>query len=214
MRRIFSILIVALLLSLGSYAKAAQTVTVHVFSFGFSINAKGGAVVDPIIFIGDTIHWVWDEGTHDSVSDAGQKENWKSTLNGKGKTYDHTFTNEGTFTYFCTPHKSIMKGKIFVLDPAKTIDTITFNPASVKGGKTSTGTVTLKANAAADVVVTLTSSNTAVATVPASVTIKKGTKSITFTATTKTVTADTTVTINGQVGTAAKVPGTLKVTKN
>jgi hypothetical protein len=69
-----------------------------------------------------------------------------------------------------------------------TLSTLSLNPTSVIAGSTSTGTVTLTVPAPADgAVVTLSSSNTAVATVPASVTVAAGATSATFTVSTSPV---------------------------
>src|SRR5262249_5916032 len=71
-------------------------------------------------------------------------------------------------------------------------------PNSVVGGSPSTGTVTLTAPAAAGgFVVTLSSSNTAAATVPASVTVASGATTATFTVTSLAVASSTSVTITG-----------------
>src|SRR5262249_32419846 len=66
---------------------------------------------------------------------------------------------------------------------------LSFSPNPVVGGNAATGTVTLNGTAAADLVVTLTSSNTGVATVPANVTVKAGSKTATFPITTFSVLA-------------------------
>jgi hypothetical protein len=84
--------------------------------------------------------------------------------------------------------------------PAVTLASLTLNPTSVVGGNTSTGTVTLSAAPSANASVTLTSSNTAVATVPASVTVPAGTTSASFAVTTNSVGASTAVTISGSFG--------------
>src|SRR5712692_1623953 len=76
------------------------------------------------------------------------------------------------------------------------VSSVVLNPTTVIGGSTSQGTVTLNAAApSGGAVVTLTSSNTAAATVPASITIAAGSTSGTFTATTAGVSAATNVTI-------------------
>jgi len=81
------------------------TVTVHIFNNDFSANAKGQPIVDPTIDVGDTIHWVWDEGFHSTTSVAGIAEQWDSGTTGTvGHTFDHTFTHVGTFAYYCTIH--------------------------------------------------------------------------------------------------------------
>lgn len=80
--------------------------------------------------------------------------------------------------------------------PPASLSAVSVSPASVTGGTSSTGTATLTAAApSGGAVVLLSSSNTAVATVPASVTIAAGATSATFTVTTSSVTASTSVTI-------------------
>ncbi len=62
--------------------------------------------------------------------------------------------------------------------PTATLDTVSLSPASVQGGSSSSATVTLTANApAGGAVVSFSSSNTAVATVPASMTVPEGVNS-------------------------------------
>ncbi len=79
---------------------------------------------------------------------------------------------------------------------AATLSSVAVNPASVVGGNASSGTVTLSSGApAGGAVVALSSSNTAAATVPASVTVAAGATSATFTASTATVASSTAVTI-------------------
>jgi hypothetical protein len=78
------------------------------------------------------------------------------------------------------------------------LSSVTLNPTSVRGGTTSTGTLTLNGPApSGGARVTLGSSNTGVATVPSSVTIPAGSSTITFTVTTSGVTFTRTVTITG-----------------
>ena len=77
------------------------------------------------------------------------------------------------------------------------LSSVSLNPASVTGGTASTGTVTLITTAPADgVVVTLSSSNTALATVPASVTVAAGATSASFAVSTNPVTVSTSVMIS------------------
>ena len=79
-----------------------------------------------------------------------------------------------------------------------TMTSVTLNPATVIGGVNSNGTVTLTAAApAGGALITLTSSNTNAATVPASVTVAAGALTATFAVTSNAVTAATSVTITG-----------------
>lgn len=76
-----------------------------------------------------------------------------------------------------------------------TVTSVTLNPSTVTGGSPSTGTVTLSTSATSNISVTLTSSNTAAATVPATVTVPSGQSSAAFNVTTYSVTSATTSTI-------------------
>jgi hypothetical protein len=74
---------------------------------------------------------------------------------------------------------------------------VSLNPATIKGGTSSQGTVTLSGPApAGGALVKLASSKIAVATVPANVTVPAGSTSVTFTVTTKIVSASTKVGIS------------------
>ena len=78
---------------------------------------------------------------------------------------------------------------------------VTVNPSSVVGGSPSTGTVTMSGPApAGGALVSLSSSNSPVASVPSSVTVAAGASSATFTITTNPVSGSTAVTISGLYG--------------
>jgi hypothetical protein len=99
------------------------------------------------------------------------------------------------------------------VDPSPTPGplSVTLNPTSVYGGTTSQGTVTLSSPApSGGTVVDLSSSNTAVATVPTSVTVPAGATSATFTASTSDVSFQTLVTFTASAGGATE-SATLKV---
>ena len=92
-----------------------------------------------------------------------------------------------------------------------TLSALSVNPSSTVGGTSSTGTVTLTAAApSGGAVVSLSSSNTAVAAVPASITIAAGATTATFSASTSPVAASTPVTISASYGGVTK-PTTLTV---
>jgi hypothetical protein len=80
------------------------------------------------------------------------------------------------------------------------LSTVSLNPASVGGGNSSTGTVSLTAPAPAGGAAVALSSSNAAATVPASVTVAAGATSATFTVGTTSVTATTTSTISATYG--------------
>jgi hypothetical protein len=81
--------------------------------------------------------------------------------------------------------------------PGPTLTSLSMSPSGVIGGSSSTGSVALSAPAPnGGVLVSLSSSSTAVATVPATVTVPAGHTSATFTVTTLPVTASTSVDIS------------------
>jgi hypothetical protein len=85
--------------------------------------------------------------------------------------------------------------------PSPALSGLAVSPASVAGGSSSTGTATLSAAApSGGLVVSLSSSNTAAATVPASVTVAAGATSKTFTVATSAVGGTTPVTITASAG--------------
>ncbi len=95
------------------------------------------------------------------------------------------------------------------------LQTPTFNPASIRGGTSAAGTVSLAGPApAGGAVVSLLNGNPSVAAVPATVTIPQGQASATFTVTTTPVAATTYVSINANYQTVIYPigAGTLTVT--
>lgn len=195
----------ACLLMMVSSPTAAETVIVHVYNFDFSVNPAGQAVVDPTIRVGDTIRWVFDAGVHTTTSVAGIAESWNSGLKAAGQVFEHTFTHEGVFHYYCEPHgddngngtASGMAGTITVLPAGSVLTNLTLNPTTVTGGNSSTGTVTLSSGAPpGGAVVNLSSSDVMVATVPATVTVLAGATTANFTVHTSAVTTSTNVTIS------------------
>jgi plastocyanin len=84
----------------------ADTVMIHIFNTDFSTNPSGQPVVDPTIRVGDTVVWVWMNGTHSTTSAAGQTESWDSGIQPTGSSsgFSHTFTQPGVYGYFCRVH--------------------------------------------------------------------------------------------------------------
>ena len=89
--------------------------------------------------------------------------------------------------------------------PTVALVSLSVSPSSVVGGSGSTGTVTLSGAApAGGVVVSLSSSNTSVATVPGNVTVASGSITATFPVTTSVVTASTSVTVSASYAGATR----------
>ena len=70
------------------------------------------------ISVGDTIQWVWVSGIHSTTSgtcttSCTEDGIWDSGQ-GSGMTFSHTFTQAGTFPYFCEVHGAAMQGTVIV----------------------------------------------------------------------------------------------------
>ena len=95
---------------------------------------------------------------------------------------------------------------------AVSLASISLNPSTVRAGSNFSGTVTLGAAAPSKgAVVSLSSSNTALATVPASVTVQAGSRSATFSGRTQRSSSTSSVAISGTLGGITKT-ATLTVT--
>jgi hypothetical protein len=100
------------------------------------------------------------------------------------------------------PNPAVLIFELSSISPALSLSSLTLSPTSLIGGtQSSTSTVTLSGPApSGGALVTLSSSNTAAARVPASVTVAAGATNATFTVSTSTVTASTAVTISAAYG--------------
>jgi hypothetical protein len=95
------------------------------------------------------------------------------------------------------PNPAVLDFELSSTPASVSLSSLSLNPTSVMGGNSSTGTLTLSGPApAGGAQVTLSSSDTAAARVPASVTVAAGATSATFTVNTSAVAASTTVTIS------------------
>lgn len=98
-------------------ARAAKTYNVKIANFAF-------APANVSIRLGDVVKWSWtgEDVNHSVTSTTGQAEEFEShpglkigeiTKAPAGGSFSHTFTHEGTFTYFCRVHPG-MTGKVTV----------------------------------------------------------------------------------------------------
>src|SRR5258708_34907485 len=107
MKTFTMILVVALvcLLSLQGTRATGATNTLYIYNFDFGNPV--GTHVNPTINLGDTVTWVLTNGTHSTTAAPGQLESWDSGVtNTVGFTFSHTFTNLGTYNYYCKIHGS------------------------------------------------------------------------------------------------------------
>jgi hypothetical protein len=112
-----------------------------------------------------------------------------------GSSYDATITG--------TANGETGSGTLKVLAPA--VSSFALSSTSVKVGDKPLGTVKIAKASSVDVVVSLSSNNAAVASLPATVTIPKGQLLATFQVTTTKPTAATSVTLSTTTGGMAKI---------
>jgi plastocyanin len=112
---------VAFLAFAPGVARAGQVVEVHVTS-----NVFTPEFVE--IHQGDTVRWIFDQGTHDTVSVGGE---WNSGYLGPGGVYEYRFTGTGQYDYYCSIHIDCcnMMGSVYVLpkDRVRPVKTETGN---------------------------------------------------------------------------------------
>lgn len=120
----------------ASLAVPSDTATVHVGN-------NGGFTYSPTpqtIAVGDTVHWVWDGSFHSVTSGSCSPTctpdgKWTdSGINNAGFTFDVTFTQTGTYNYYCTNH-----GQLFGM--RATIQVVDFLPISGLSAANSSPTV-------------------------------------------------------------------------
>ncbi|MDZ5812581.1 halocyanin domain-containing protein [Halorubrum sp. AD140] len=90
-----------------------ETVTVDVGADGGFAFAPAVVRVDP----GTTVVWEWTGvgGSHDVVAGDGAFES--DLVAEEGATFEHAFTEPGTYEYVCTPHQTRdMKGTVEVVE--------------------------------------------------------------------------------------------------
>ena len=138
--------------------------------------------------------------TATTTADGSGNYSFPGLLNGS---YTVTPTNAGFIFTPASQNITISNASNSTVDfsSSPTLTSVSLSPASVIGGNTSTGTVTLTGPApAGGAVVTLTSSNAAAAQVPPSVTVAPNATTATFTVNTSPVASDTSLTISGTYG--------------
>jgi len=123
------------------------------------------------------------------------------TAGAKTATFPVTTSTVATTTSssISATYNSSTKSAALTVNPvtvAVTMTSVSLTPATVVGGSSSTGTVTLSAAAPAGGVLVTLASNSAAAQVGASVTVAAGTKTATFPVTTSTVATTTTAAIS------------------
>ena len=101
-------------------SSSADTIQVQVGAGGLRFTPQ-----NVTIQVGDTVEWIWAANGHSSTSGTpGNPDGlWDSGLHNSGFVFSHTFTTEGTFSYYCTPHGGCcgMVGSVTVTAVADTV---------------------------------------------------------------------------------------------
>ncbi|MBY0309185.1 MAG: hypothetical protein K2Q09_10625 [Phycisphaerales bacterium] len=96
--------------ALGAASAPADTVNVYIFDREYSQNNPQSVPPtqlpnDPTINVGDTVRWVLVGGFHTVDSCSGMTESFSSgPMFTAGAAFDHTFTQAGSFGYYCQFH--------------------------------------------------------------------------------------------------------------
>ena len=97
-----SLLVLTCFLTCFLASAPAATNTIQIFNFDFG--ALPSTHINPIITLGDTVTWVWTNGTHSTTAAPGQLDSWDSGVHSTPFTFSHTFSQLGTFNYYCSVH--------------------------------------------------------------------------------------------------------------
>ena len=100
--------------SAAGTAAAQEGATVTVGPGGNLVFEPETVNVEP----GATVTWEWDSDNHNIVPESqpdGAEWEGHEPLENEGFTYEHTFETEGTYSYYCQPHRSAgMVGEVVV----------------------------------------------------------------------------------------------------
>ena len=96
------------LLGVAVFAQSGQAASTEVV-----VGAGGSerfAPNDVTITAGDTVNFRWEDGGHNVQIDT-PPEQFNSGFKNNGATYSRTFTNPGTYVFYCAPHGSDNNGR-------------------------------------------------------------------------------------------------------
>jgi PKD repeat protein len=146
---------------LGGSASAA-TFVVSVGQSGTNFVDQASGTNTTTIHVGDTVQWNWAGSPHSTTSGTCQSGGgpyggdctadgvWDSGVNSTPHTYSRTFSQAGSFPYFCRVHLVMMQAMVVVQQPAGNPPVASFRPSptgpivgtTVHFVDTSTGTPT------------------------------------------------------------------------
>jgi len=102
----------------------AETYTVELDGPSFVYNGQSDMDIELEILLGDTVRWDWVTGFHNVISgfptdlDAGTLFDSGDPTGDDTTIFEYTFTEEGTYTYFCEIHENIGMISTVTVTPA------------------------------------------------------------------------------------------------
>jgi len=134
MKKLFTLCLSILLLT-GLSSSNAATIMIEVEDFEFNPAAV-------TVNTGDTIIWMWDEGSHTTTSTLipNGAAAWNSVLNSTSPVFIYIPVIPGSYDYVCSPHASMgMTGHFTVINTSGVSENIlagaTLNSAMINNGE-------------------------------------------------------------------------------
>ncbi len=121
-RPVLSVVLLITALFLTQQSAIADSTTIQVGDIWFCNTTFENGVCETTISAGDTVVWDFD-GTiqpHTTTACGASCDGptasplWDSGLIGAGSTFEYTFTEPGTFLYYCQVHPFLQRGRIIV----------------------------------------------------------------------------------------------------
>ena len=105
--------LMALAISLSLCYAQVREVAVGNFFFRDAYSNTSETVID----VGMTVRWVWQAGSHTTTRT--NTVSWDAPINSNNccRSFEFTFTTQGDYPYYCTPHRSFMTGVVKVRIP-------------------------------------------------------------------------------------------------
>lgn len=124
-RPVLGVVLLITALFLAQQSAIADSATIQVGDIWFCDETLQGGVCETTINVGETV--VWDSagaGLPHTTTECGascdaptESPIWDSGLIGDGSTFEYTFSEPGTFLYYCEVHPTLQRGIIIVQGP-------------------------------------------------------------------------------------------------
>lgn len=129
--RILSLAMISILMLSVIPSSFAVKHIIHVGNYYFNPSSLSN------VNAGDTVRWVWDNGSHTTTSTSvpAGASTWDEPINSSSTSYEYYPTVAGTYNYKCTPHASMgMTGSFTVISITPLSVSATADPSSLCQG--------------------------------------------------------------------------------